>query len=546
MYKLMIVEDEPLIRAGLRVYFNWEELGITTIIEAASGEEGIEQGLLHEPDLIITDIRMPEVNGLQMIEQLRPKLEHSIFIILSGYEDFQYAQQAIRLGVSDYLIKPLQYEESEATIKRCMEILEARVDELARNDDHALLMEDTKRWRHARLFKNWLDQEIDLSEEEWLQQWELHGMSTQGYSYMPLVLAFITPFFQQHEFISTYQQTAEHIVNTWFLTQAPELSYNVYSYSSGTKVYMLIAVDHATWPSHLPLESGLESIVKDRCEQEKQRIYIGIGTPNSQLPRMRNELQLADSSSYYRYFKPEQHVYVAAHYEGMKGYPFNITEDHIRILTQSMEQADALKIQQFMQRFTVEAESHAHQATPQMLFTFVQELIGISLRFAHKRGIAIEDIYNKKLYTFSFLDDYHSISHMFDWLGRFILQLGLSFQTLKEASVHSERLIFSQIEAFIVDHLDQEITLQTVADRFYYNPAYLSRLFKAKLQVNFMSFLTDIRIRQAKEYLKQSRYHVAEIGEMCGYKSYKHFVKTFKKVTLTTPTDYRKSLGGMK
>lgn len=98
MYKLMIVEDEPLIRTGLKHYFSWQELGVQSIVEAENGKEGVATALREQPDLVITDIRMPEMDGLQMIEELRQFLPDTLFIILTGFNDFEYAQRAIKLG----------------------------------------------------------------------------------------------------------------------------------------------------------------------------------------------------------------------------------------------------------------------------------------------------------------------------------------------------------------------------------------------------------------------------------------------------------------
>lgn len=262
MYKLMIVEDEPLIRAGLLKYFDWNELGVDRIVEAANGSQGVSVALQERPDLIISDIRMPEMNGLEMIAILRNELPDCIYVILSGHEDFAYAQQAIRLGVSEYLLKPLQLEESSEVMRECFR-------------------------------------------------------------------------------------------------------------------------------------------------------------------------------------KVEQ----------------------LRLL-----------------RFAGQTSS--------------EEATGGT---------------------------------------------GQTMQT--DHSAQTESWIFPQIEAFIVQHISQDVSLQTVADHFFYNPAYLSRLFKSKLDQNYVAFVTKIRMDHAKKYLKQSRYSIVEIGEMCGYKSYKHFVKTFKKWTAMTPSDYRKRLG---
>lgn len=130
MYSLLIVEDEPLIRAGLKKYFDWSSFNISTILEATNGKEGLEKSIEVKPDLIITDIRMPEMDGLEMIKAIRAESIPSEIIILTGYNEFEYAKKAIQYGgVKDFLIKPLQYDESYQSITRCMtSIQEKQVD----------------------------------------------------------------------------------------------------------------------------------------------------------------------------------------------------------------------------------------------------------------------------------------------------------------------------------------------------------------------------------------------------------------------------------
>lgn len=247
----MIVEDEPLIRAGLKQYFDWQALGVHTIVEAENGQDGVHTALIERPHLVITDIRMPIMDGLEMIGQLRPQLPDTLFIILTGHNEFEYAQKAIHYGgVHDFLLKPLQYDDSLAVIV-----------------------------------------------------------------------------------------------------------------------------------------SGLEKI------QLKQ-----------------NVLELQDDK-----------------------------------ISPSLD-----KDQDFQ--------------------------------------------------------------------------------------------LFTQIESYIKEHMDQELTLNRVAEHFFYNPSYLSRLFKTKLDKNYMTFVSEIRIQYAQQCLEIPQHSVTDVSIMCGYKSYKHFVKVFKDVTQMTPTDYRKQL----
>jgi two-component system, response regulator YesN len=117
MLKALVVDDEYLVRMGIVQTIDWSEYNVEIVGEASNGEEGLELALLHHPDVIITDIRMPYMNGLEFIEKIREKDPLVGIVVLSGYDEFQYAQAAIRYGASTYLLKPINIEELAATVR---------------------------------------------------------------------------------------------------------------------------------------------------------------------------------------------------------------------------------------------------------------------------------------------------------------------------------------------------------------------------------------------------------------------------------------------
>jgi len=120
MYRVIIVEDESTVRRGIVLTMNWAALDCVIVGEAANGEEGKEQALRLSPDIIITDVKMPRMDGVEMIRTLKEAGCKSEFILLTAYSDFKYARSALRLGVKDYLLKPLQEGDLEASIRNIL------------------------------------------------------------------------------------------------------------------------------------------------------------------------------------------------------------------------------------------------------------------------------------------------------------------------------------------------------------------------------------------------------------------------------------------
>lgn len=124
MYKLMVVDDEPIIRSGIRYSIPWSELDAEVVAEAGNGLDAAEKAVAVQPDIIITDIRMPMMDGLELIRHVRDRLPYTHFILLSGYSDVAYLKQAISMGVQEYVFKNANYEEIVAAVRKVIALIE--------------------------------------------------------------------------------------------------------------------------------------------------------------------------------------------------------------------------------------------------------------------------------------------------------------------------------------------------------------------------------------------------------------------------------------
>ena len=129
LWKVLIADDEPIIREGIRYSVNWDRLNMEVVAEAEDGEEAIEKAILHTVDILLVDINMPIVNGLKVIQQVKTELPHCQVVIITGYDEFKYAQEAVRLHVSDYLLKPVDPDQLEVILNKIQEELVKRKEQ---------------------------------------------------------------------------------------------------------------------------------------------------------------------------------------------------------------------------------------------------------------------------------------------------------------------------------------------------------------------------------------------------------------------------------
>ncbi|GGI43800.1 hypothetical protein GCM10008018_03930 [Paenibacillus marchantiophytorum] len=548
MYKLMIVEDEPLIRTGLKHYFDWQALGVSHIVEADNGMSGMVTALQEQPDIVITDIRMPEMDGLQMIEMIRPKLPNTVFIILTGFNEFEYAQKAIRIGgVHAFLLKPLEYEESVATIQACMKQVAENQQNLRTHVEFVQMSKESKQFQGSEWIQLLLDEEEQsVIHEDSLRQ--LYEFESDQYVYQPYVLTGLPTIASFPHSKKTMKQQALQLIDAVLALLHPnQATRQILTYMYRSKLYA-IAIADASNDSLADdrLATQLEQLVHEAGKATSMTWFLAIGKTTDDLSEIRPSLHQTDRSLLKRYAGPDLCLFITStgDNENHGKAPVMLLDDHDKkqIYT-SIEHANEAEIKELLKRLSGEIQSQMPHISTAKWLSYLQEIISTAIRFANKNSIPFEGVYSDKLLNLTCVDDFPTLDALFDWLGAWMFHLGTIYQHGSSPTHQQDVLIFEHIASFIKRNIDQDVTLQMVADRFFYNPSYLSRLFKRKLDKNYMRFVTEIRIAYAQECLKKPEYLVTDVCMMCGYKSYKHFVKTFRLLTQMTPTDYRKKWG---
>ncbi|WP_284645195.1 response regulator transcription factor [Paenibacillus silviterrae] len=534
MYKLLIVEDEPLIRTGLRYYFSWEELGFNKILEAENGLEGYHTAVRERPDMIITDIRMPELTGLEMIERLRPELPDTVFILLSGFNEFSYAQKAIRLGnVHAYLLKPLQYEESLAAIKEATLIIESKRLDLRERAELERDVREGVELKGSELVKMLMEDEepvtLDIIKP-------LCSELGDTYLFQSFVVSYIPCNPESLQTKRWWRLEAENLVRQaigWMYGK--DTPRRVFTYLYKSRMYVMTIM-----PGETAEPAGTEPTLPYH-----ETLFLAVGKPVRQLHEFGTSLRQAEKALYQRFSRPGSRLFfgnVQSEPSDSRKQTLPLDEREKNQILACLEHGNAAQTVKLMNEIAIRLSDRLEHTPPEIWLALLQEIISLTLRFANRNGIFIEGMYSDKLLTLSCVDEFQSIEALFAWLAGWMNHISSVYRAASETG-SQETQIFEQIETYIREHIDQELTLQMVADRFFYNPSYLSRLFKAKLNKNYMTFITELRIRYAQECLAEPHYLITDVCNMCGYKSYKHFVKTFRSVTNMTPTEYRKQLG---
>lgn len=522
MYKVIIVDDEPAIRNGLRVLIPWEKYQFTKVEVAANGKEALELYHAERADLMIVDIRMPELDGLQLIEMIRSEDRDISFIVLSGYADFDYARKAMVCQVDNYILKPVNEEELEASIQEVREKIRARREE-------SLLQVKEKGWRQAewvkraleepaaetnravelneaavRLHLRWSHYQIAVIEfdqlymrdqllvynvmlNEYLGQRGL-GMSIVEQSQIVLVLN--RPYQEEAELRSLYQipalvweeQQVEFAMTVGTPVLEPSIIHASYQEAAGMmkQRFFLDAepVAHASWrPASVwwldKQDSSSAGEVQYSLEEITDKIYFSLVIGN------------LDNAA--QFLKQAGTKMIESHYDEQQ-----IKTSYVRMLSGAARK---------MNQHHPEVQSNDKQGM--MPETFVELYNQVRLSKLQQTAV--------------------------DMLKKITLMIDLN-----QTDVLVNKMVY-----LIEMHYNEALRLETLADVFNYNSAYLGKLFKTNTGYYFNTFLDRVRIDKAKELLLEGE-KVYNVAEKVGYANVDYFHSKFKKYVGVSPTAFRR------
>ncbi|MBP1966438.1 response regulator transcription factor [Paenibacillus aceris] len=524
MWKVAIVDDDPNVLRGMRKIIPWAELDLEFIGEEQDGQKGLELIRATCPDIVITDIYMPVLNGLDMIEKLREEGFQGKIIILSGYSDFEYARQAVRLDVDDYLSKPTSVEMLHTVMKKMIHRLEEEVIQKEKMDEvyKKLLSYEpfvTKEWiksivdgtykesvYHERLLgmqpDYWLNGKhlvigIEIlrdqrSDQTSISDWNLLRFSVGNVANE--VLQKEWPKSQIVELQTRYmaiilhgdREVPDEINQKRVNPLCQEMRECVERY---VKVNILIGIGH----------------VKDHWQricESKTEAFLSIQTQAATVNSGWNETQLA----FY-------HDFAQAIRNSKSSYAKELVNSYIVHLRD----------------IKLAPEEHLQQQTKEMWTILAYTLFDA--------GVVLNDIYPTNTLQ-NDLDKITSVIQFELWLNH-IIDVILESRKYKDNLKHQKAM--DTIIAYIHEHYTEEISLEELADIVSISKNYLCYIFKKVTGETFNQYLTRVRIEKAKEMILDGKWLVYEIAEKVGYKNIPYFSTLFKKITGHTPTDLVKN-----
>ena len=544
MLKIFLAEDEVVVRETIKRMIPWEELGFELVGEAADGEMALPLLIRQQPDLLITDIKMPFMDGLTLARLAKKEIPGLKVVILSGYDDFNYAKQAIGIGVEDYLLKPIT---KNALIERLSEIRSRYEHEKTQKEYYEKFQREMQAYEKNSsrdFFEALVGGSMDMMEV--YKRAEKLGLDIVAEAYNVLIFTMNCDedFSGQRDEYSSWEAESLELLENFFAGHSSAMLFrsNIFSYG------VLLKGQRETIEENTRV--CVDEIRKILSRQDgRKEWFLAVGQSVERLSQIQKSYHTASRAFSQRYLYDENILY----YDEMETmeHPGGQaeTEDNAYLQKVDVNALNPAILQKFLSNgLQEETENfvkdyfYAIGQEPMESLVFRNYVI-LNVRFSvisFIKGLGCDTNEMESADTEEVLAE--SGKNMESAIAYAKKMISQAIEIRDQNSGNKNRSILKTAVDFIDSHyMDEEISLNTVANVANVSSNHFSALFSQNMGQTFIEYLTSLRMNKAKELLRCTGMRSSEIAGEIGYKDAHYFSYLFKKTQGMTPSDYRKA-----
>lgn len=533
--KVLLIEDEPLLRQGLVRVIERMGLPIEEIGEAADGLEGLRRLAQWRPDIVVTDIRMPEMNGLDFIREAKKLDEKLQFILVSGYEEFEFAKRGIQYGVADYLLKPVGPEELRGCLIRIMAKIEQDRRHSSMGDELQQLQKKSEETSRERLLTKLIQQGGENAAVE--QDEKLAAMNVSCREFVVVLFEVELPGLPHRSFLKGDEALLRFAISN-VISQTLESSDRqgtLFRHSIYDKELVYVLGDGQSI-ERSAMKRELEEAMSGINRYLKVEATVGIGMPVRHIGQIHQSYQQAKQALRDRILHGRNQVYgMTPAADGMRNGCSVLAEEDERLVFRLLNDGNASALTKWLGR-RIEALVQFESSSFNQLESFCIDFYLLYRKYLLLQASIPEWIIGEFDDMLSWL---HGAEDWTEIAGKLAGMTNNLIEHLSRMRHSSNPDLMDEIKLYIDNNLHEPISLQTIADRFYIHPNYFSRRFKERFKSSFVSYMTDERIRKAEQLLKKTELQIQEIAVLVGFPDAAYFSSVFRKSTGTTPIQYR-------
>ncbi|MDF2924312.1 MAG: DNA-binding response regulator [Paenibacillaceae bacterium] len=517
MWRIAIVDDDFQVLRGLRRIIPWEEMDAEFAGEAIDGEQGLELVRREEPDIVITDLYMPGISGIEMIEKLRGEGYQGRFVILSGYTDFEYARQAIRLGVEDYVNKPITVGQIRDILFRVINRLEEMyLEKMERNEllqfvqhyERQIPRDQLASLLNGSIHASSAELKLPLPESHWTDR-----------DQMVVVLELV-----RTDRVANISAADWHLfrfamsnVTNEVLEQEWKESDFVWLFGPYSAVVLHIARDEQAATARSRVESLTGTLIRNMMQYLGLEVRAGAGTRITSWTELK-----ASADEAFQALEP-----ASGHSHGV---------ECVRNVARLMQAGQTEEIWEQIRRYISRQEAAGSGGDLKVFYKVLATEMWTLIQYAAQQagkpvGEAEEDIQAAQAET---------VMSQADLYAYLQAKLKLTGMRKEPAIGRKHKAAVDFMISYIHEHYAEDLTLDDLAGRLFISKNYLNQLFKKVTGETFMNYVIRVRLEKAKALLLEGNHLIYEVAERVGYQNVPYFSTLFKKYCGMNPSDVLK------
>ena len=522
MLRVLVVDDEMFVRQMLIRCINWENLGLTIVGEAQDAYDGMMLVREKDPDIIFTDIRMPRMTGLEFAKNILEEFPEKQVVIVSGYDDFEYAREGIKIGIFDYLLKPINREElTDVAVRVRDEVLNDR----QHKQEYNLYKEKLQKNAEFIVENNLGFLLTSSSAEDIKDELQYFGIHLQADICQVALVKAISDEPGNIEKNMILQLQSRDLIEQFFANAE-----GIYVFDSKVSSVAILNMNQS-----LDLYALCESLKKKLMRSITAGIVIGLGNRYASLDMIRASFQEAFNALDYRYTAGDNQV---IQYRDI--YPYSeivtgIDEKMILDLTRNLKSGMMSEAMEVLTQLFENLRTRMASKDTALMIAFK---IGMEICIvAVEMKLTVEEMGKDSGTLISGLLDLDNLDACYVYLRKEISNLS---KAVMKHNGDKDRNIVGNVIDYIEEHYaDPELTLAGIAKDIYTNSSYLSRIFKEKTGTTFSGYVFEIRMKKAVELVKATNLRSYEIAEKVGIEDPHYFSTCFKKYTGKSVKEYK-------
>ncbi|MBP1962349.1 response regulator [Paenibacillus aceris] len=537
--KVLLVDDEKHVRDAIRLLVNWQQHGIDTILEAPDGESATELIARHRPEIIMTDMMMPIMNGVKLLEWLQANAPDSKTIVISGHDDFSLLRHTLKYGGTDYILKPIDPDQLNEALDKAIQAWNKEEELRQTNRELNIEMNTIKPMYWDKLLSGMIAEPSTYDSVAEQLDKALH-LNRNISECRVAILSLDT---MERSVKNKFSQNMDllffsliNICNEFLTTDGRGYAFR--HWHSETEIVLLL------WKDLLSAEAYLEKINEGMRTTLHSRVDFGIGRVHAFPADLTLSYQEARDALRKRNLKAKetwihsmlnpakspQPALTFSHYEekinlAIRSGSIEQIEEVIQLWMDSVKQSEVITLEQL---------DHWWREYSVMKRRFVQRF------FSGGSEDKVKQMLSDEPTSVIVPLDEHGILSLSQWQQELTRSIVHMSKLLLENQQKDKNVIF-EIAEYLEKHYHEDVTLQDIAGRFYLSREYISRKFKQEFEVNLSDYLGQIRMSKAKVLLRNPHLRISQVAEMVGYQDEKYFSKVFKKLEGITPNEYRKT-----